>query len=167
MTLTWQHSMREARSRQGISATNHVMPIPTTSISARSDRRLFWSRRRRRGFVTAIDRSKLACFSAMPRLYQSLQALSQTSTRVDLKKLAETQSAVPASGNAIVLFVRDGHSYCIVAERADFMPRDHFSICIMKDFADPKVAETLKKIQEARAKEKKPEQDAAKPAQGK
>ena len=37
------------------------------------------------------------------------------------------------------------------------MPGDHFPICSVKDFADPKVAETLKKIQGARAREKKPE----------
>ncbi len=86
----------------------------------------------------------------------------KTVANVDLRRLAVPESFVAASGNALVLLVRDGDSYAVAPQCADFMPGDHFPICSVKDFADPKVAETLKKIQEARAKEKKPEKDAPK-----
>ncbi|HEV3417110.1 MAG TPA: hypothetical protein VG056_09865 [Pirellulales bacterium] len=41
-----------------------------------------------------------------------------------------------------------------VSECADFMPGDHSPICVVKDFSDPKVLDTLKAVQELRKKEK-------------
>jgi hypothetical protein len=111
--------------------------------------------------VSTPDGTTAAIVDLLPTLRLSGEfdpgLFEKVSVRVDLKELSARQEAIPASGNALVLLIRDGNSYAVAPERADFMPGDHFPICSVKDFADPKIAETLKKIQEARAKEKKPE----------
>jgi hypothetical protein len=105
---------------------------------------------------TAAERAASIDFRPILRLTGDFDPglVANLDCRVDLKTLAADQTALPA-GNALLLLVRDGDSYSVASERADFMPGDHFPICSVKDFADPKVAETLKKIQDARAKEKR------------
>ncbi|HEV2969827.1 MAG TPA: hypothetical protein VGY55_07545 [Pirellulales bacterium] len=39
------------------------------------------------------------------------------------------------------------------------MPGDHSPICVVKDFSDPKVLDTLKAVQELRKKEKPAEKN--------
>ncbi len=67
-------------------------------------------------------------------------------------------------GNALLFLSGDGEKYRVASELADFMPGDHAPICAVKDFDDPKVVDTLKRIQELRKKEKKKDAAAEKPA---
>jgi hypothetical protein len=72
---------------------------------------------------------------------------------VNLKKLAMRSTDIPTHGNAIVLLEGKEGSYVVASERAAFMPGDRTPIFSVKDFADPTIAETLKKIRDLRAKE--------------
>jgi hypothetical protein len=67
--------------------------------------------------------------------------------------------SLPTAGNKIlILLARDGDRFSLYTGRAEFMPGEHSSICVVKDFLSPFVLDTAKAVQEARAKERKPEQ---------
>jgi hypothetical protein len=68
----------------------------------------------------------------------------------------------PIAAKSIVLLVRKEKSWAVASERPQFMPGDHMPICEVKDFDDPKVADTLKAIQEARKNEQDSTQSGSK-----
>ena len=62
---------------------------------------------------------------------------------------------IPSVGSSVlVLLVQKGEAYSVPPDRLDFMPGDHTPICEVKDFADPKVLDCVKAVQELRKKRK-------------
>jgi hypothetical protein len=80
--------------------------------------------------------------------------------------IADGQS-LPAAGNKVVtLLTLEGDRYSVYEGKAEFMPGEHSSICVVKDFFSPFVLDTAKAVQKSR-KNDKPEKNDAKAEKGK
>jgi hypothetical protein len=101
-----------------------------------------------------------------PRLEISMRPTLRLSGTLDPGKVPKLSAEInprnygehfylpPVGASVLVVLVQQGEAYSVSSVRLDFMPGDHSPICVVKDFSDPIVSDTLKAVQELRKKDK-------------
>lgn len=104
-----------------------------------------------------------AQLTLLPKMTISGQFDAGKTPTITVEARVRAGISLPTAGDKIlILLARDGDSYSVYPERAEFMPGEHAPIQTIVDYLGPRVLDAAKAVQEARAKEQKAEKDNAK-----